>query len=180
MNTCEEMLRDRGCVRVRRCEGDLCEAVIEGEAPTIQGWRADGGRIAVYVHAEDRIGVRFARAAIEREGARMEDGDAPCELTLVSVDGPTPFTKKECEARGVQFLLARSLCQNVTRHVLVPRHERVERCPDGVRREHLPRLLETDAVVQYYNWPVGTIVRIERSFGGNEPITYFRAVCASS
>ena len=173
VTTCEQMLRDRGCIRVERCEDDLCETILDGSMPVMQGWYSSGARIALYVHAEDRVGVRFARMAIEREMSRPDD---PCELVIVSPEGPTPFTRKECEGKGVQFIPARSVCQNVLRHALVPKHERVETGPHNVRREHLPRILDTDAIVQYHNWPLGTIVKIERNFGGNEPSVYFRVV----
>lgn len=165
------MLQDRGCVRVERCEGDPCDAVASGEGPALQGWHPSGARVALYVHAEDRVGVRFVRTALEREAQ-----DAPCDLVVVSPEGPTPFTRKECEGKRVQFLSARSMCQNVLRHALVPKHERVAQGPPGVRPEHLPRIRDTDAVVQYHNWPIGTVVRIERHFGGNEPTVYFRVV----
>ena len=41
------------------------------------------------------------------------------------------------------------------------------------------RILDTDAVVQYHDWKVGTIVRVMRRFGGQEPIPYFRVVVAA-
>ena len=80
----------------------------------------------------------------------------------------------------MQFFCARDLAVNVTRHALVPRHERVARAPAAA--EHLPRILESDRVVQYYGWGAGTIVRVWRCFGGHEPTPYFRVVapvCAS-
>jgi len=180
MTTCVEMLEDRGCVQVQRCSvSQLCDVILAGEEPVVQGWKADGSRVVIYIHSEERIGVKFARSTIEREHGNRED-EKVCELALISCEGPTPFTRKECEGKGVQFLSAKHMCQNVTRHTLVPRHERIDKCPEGYRREHLPKLLESDAVVQYYNWSPGTVVRIERHFGGNEPIVYFRLVSAAN
>ena len=47
--------------------------------------------------------------------------------------------------------------------------------PSGISPEALPKILESDRVVQYYNWPCGSIVRIRRVFGGHEPIEYLPA-----
>jgi DNA-directed RNA polymerase subunit H (RpoH/RPB5) len=97
-------------------------------------------------------------------------------VVVISPSGPTPFTRKEFERSNVQFFLTRDMCYNPTRHALVPRHEVVRCPPEGVSREELPRLLSSDRIVQYYNWPIGTIVHIRRVFGGHEPVSYFRIV----
>ena len=167
---------DRGCIDVRRVPGDVCDAILEGQEPILVGRKDQGERIAVYFHSEDRVGVKFARSALEREEAREED-----VLTIIiSIEGPTPFTKKECDGRNVQFLFARACSQNVTRHAMVPRHRRVDAPPTGIRVDNLPRILDTDPIVQYFNWPPGTIVHIERKFGGNATIDYFRCVSPAS
>lgn len=170
VTTCEEMLRDRGCAEVVRTP-DLATAVENGR-PLLCGREApSGGGFDVYVHSEDRVGVKFARAvreACEKQG---------CEAVVVSVDGPTPFTRKEC-GDSIQFFGVRELCYNVTRHALVPKHVPVGEPPPGTTRETLPRMLDTDPVAQYYRWPLGTVVRVDRCFGGHEPIPYFRVVVA--
>ena len=190
MTTCEEMLRDRGCTRVERA-ADLapCLAAATPPEPALRG-RGGARDFDVFLHGEDRVGVKYARAVIEhcaaggrdaRERGRDEGRDARergrdegRDAIIVSVEGPTPFTRRECEGERVQFLCARDVVVNVTRHALVPRHERVPRGP--VDAAHLPRILETDRVVQYYGWPPGTVVRVWRCFGGHEPIPYFRVV----
>ena len=60
----------------------------------------------------------------------------------------------------------------------MPKHERMSAPPDGVTREQLPKILEGDPIVQYHNWPVGTVVRVWRRFGGHERVPYFRVVAA--
>ena len=149
------MLHDRGCASVERC-GEL---KIEGR-----------GEVEVDVHIcvdEDKVGVKYARARVEESGPGVD-------MVVVSVDGPTPFTKKEFGS--IQFCLARDLCVNITRHALVPKHERVDAPPAGIDAASLPVILHTDPVVMYYNFPPGTILRISRVFGGHEPTFYYRVV----
>ena len=165
--TCEEMLKDRGCDQVFRAD-DLLGGVQAGAA--LLRARGGGVDVNVYIHGEERVGVKAARMILD------ECEEAGVTALLVSIDGPTPFTRKEFDGKAVQFMDARSLCYNVTRHALVPKHVRVEAPPAGVEVKSLPKLLETDAVVQYYGWPVGTVVRVSRCFGGHEPIPYFRVV----
>jgi DNA-directed RNA polymerase subunit H (RpoH/RPB5) len=162
IGTCKEMLRDRGCETVS-CEDYSLEV-----RPVVTG---RGGRdIDVYIHSEEKVGVKFARAVVEASQGR--------EVVLVSIDGPTPFTRKECDPRKIQFMLMKDLVYNKTHHELVPKHEVVP-LPDGVERDQMPRLLESDAIAQYYAWDVGTVVRTWRVCGGCEPTAYFRVVVSS-
>ena len=171
MLTCEQMLRDRGCTRVTRAD-DVHLAVENGTA-LLRG-RGPGVAVDVFViGSEDRVGVKHARAVLD---ACADDG---ATAVVVSAEGPTAFTRKECEGRAMQFFCARVLCYNVSQHSLVPRHERVEKPPEGVSVEALPKLPDTDPVAQYYHWPVGTVVRVWRCFSGHEPVPYYRVVCTS-
>lgn len=171
VTTCTEMLRDRGCTDVEapadwRLEADPPQPAVHGTTPA-------GRRTAVYLYPEERVSVKWLRQVLEAEAG----GTA---LVVVSPDGPTPFARKECDVQGhpVQFLSAREVCVNVTKHHLVPRHAIVAAPPPGVEPHHLPKLPESDPVARYYHWPVGTIVRVERRFGGHEATPYFRIVVA--
>lgn len=169
--TCEEMLLDRGCTEIHR-SSDPSGSILHGTEAVIQG-RGGNADCDVYIHTEDRVGVKFARTVLE---ASEKEG---VYTIVVSLEGATPFTKKECDGRDIQFMIARDLFCNVTKHTLVPKHERMEAPPQGIAAEHLPKILETDRIVQYFNWPVGTVVRIWRNFGGHEPVPYFRVVAAA-
>jgi len=168
LKTCKELLHDRGF------EG-LVEYGLEedngGTGLVLSGENAQGGKLRVHMCMEDRVGVKFARAVLESSNT-----EGNCSSIIISIDGPTPFTRKECNT--VQFFTAIELCKNLTHHCLVPRHQTVtaSELPNGIRVGSLPRILDTDRVVQYYNWPCGTIVKIKRVFGGYEPIDYFRVV----
>lgn len=159
LTTAEEMLTDRGCVDVARATHVL--PAIEEGLPVVSSAGMD-----LYVHVEDKVGVKFARYVLERGR----------NAVVVSVDGPTAFTKKECESRAIQFMSARTLLENVTRHCLVPTHERVTSLPDGLEPAQLPKLLDSDPIAQYHDWPVGTLVRITRVFGGHQPAPFYRIV----
>lgn len=174
LTTCEEMLLDRGCVEVQRRDADLLSCIESGTRPVMHGIRSDETTTLVYVHAEDKVGIKYARAVVEHLSHPSD------KAIIVSLDGPTPFTRKECDDGRVQFMLAKDLCVNKTKHVLVPRHVPVDAPPPGVRREDLPKILETDPIVQYYDFPHGTILKMCRTFGGHETIPYFRVVTAAS
>ena len=161
LTTAETMLADRGCAGVTRTAHAL--QTIEEGLPVLSSAEQD-----LYVHVEDKVGVKFARCVLERGR----------KAVIVSVDGPTTFTKKECEGRAVQFMRARTLLENVTRHCLVPAHERITSLPDGLEPAQLPKLLDTAPIAQYHAWPVGTLVRITRVFGGHQPTPFYRVVAA--
>lgn len=161
--TCAQMLADRGCTHVTRFAPEA------PDSPLVVG--TGGPRdFAVYLAQEERVGVRAARQLLEKH-ASDDVG-----LIVVSPDGPTPCARKELAGGRIQFFPARALVQNVTHHSLVPRHEAVPQPPMGLDRNALPTILETDPVVQYHAWPVGTILRTERPFGGHELIPYYRVV----
>ena len=165
--TCREMLIDRGVDEVSE---HALEEDPDGTGLVLSGTSSQSGcRTSVHVCMEDRVGVKFARGV-------LESSDEDVLHVVVSIDGPTPFTRKECQR--IQFFTALELCKNVTHHCLVPEHRRIdaEQLPNGMQVDRLPRIQDTDRVVQYYNWPCGTVVKIKRVFGGYEPIDYFRVV----
>lgn len=172
LKTCTEMLLDRGCQQVRT----VGSAETAASEPLLLG---TGGPVdyVVYFSLEERVGIKAARVIMERHSA--EEGGEPVHVIVVSPLGATPCTKKECAqamGRRIQFFQACHLVTNITHHVLVPKHEVVKYPPFDVDVDQLPRILESDPVVQYYAWPVGTVLRTERPFGGSEPIPYYRVV----
>lgn len=179
LKTCAEMLRDRGCGRVNTMNVDELASALEADelVPILSG-KTDATLIHVYLHLEDRVGVKYTRALFEKLQTEY-DGES-VDAIVISTDGVTPFARKECEGKPVYFFFAKDLSVNITKHCLVPRHERVDALPPGTTLESLPHILDSDKVVQYYNWPIGSIIRIERIFGGFEPVPYYRVVVASS
>lgn len=159
------MVRDRGLTTVHVAPDPIRAAL--ADEPVVRAADASGAPVLVYVHTEDRVGIKWIRGVI-----------ADAALIVVSVDGPTVFARKECERMRVQFLIAREVYENVTRHAYFSKHERVDAPPEGVTVAQLPRILTTDRVVVYYDWPCGSIVSIARTWGGAEVVPYFRVVTA--
>jgi DNA-directed RNA polymerase subunit H (RpoH/RPB5) len=175
------MLSDRGCASVYgpATPHDIVECVL-ARAPVARGTALPSSATEVYVvHPEEKVGVKTIRSILENclaDAAACDDG---CVI-LVSKEGPTPMARKiEDPNCRLQYFTLRDLCMNPTRHALVPRHVRVDEPPEGVDPKTLPLLLMTDRIVRHYDWCEGTVVRIERCYGGHEPILFFRRVGTS-
>ena len=109
LTTCEQMLRDRGCADVQVLRDARACFDVEDTSPAITGRGGTrGDDYDVYVHSEERVSVKAARAILERSNG--------VRAIVVSVEGPTPFTRRECDGQPVQFFTARELCVNVSRH----------------------------------------------------------------
>lgn len=175
-DVCEAMFRRRGAVTVERNHGgDVTKCITNGKGHVMWATSDTGKRWDLYIHAEERVGVKYARSVLDECEAR--DGS---HAVVVSIEGPTPFTRRECEDRNIQFFLAREMTVNIVDHCLVPKHELVDAPPEGILVENLPRMEATDKIAQYYDWKPGTIVKITRVFGGSEPIPYYRQVVTAS
>ena len=129
-----------------------------------------------FFHNEERIGVKQMRTWYENHIG----GD----LIIVSLEGPTAFTKKEAEHnyKNIQFFCYQNLCVNVTKHSLVPKHEKmtkqdIEQLNIKITDdEEWPKLYTNDAISQYYNFKPGDLIKITRTIGYPEPIYYYRLV----
>lgn len=173
LTTCIQMLCDRGYANIQACQtiDEITQSMVDTRY-IVSG----GGRMTIHVffHNEDRIGVKQLRTWVENSSAD--------KIIIVSLDGPTAFTRKEAEQnfKQVQFFTFRELCVNITRHVLTPKHERIpaEQVPYRLSKERneLPILATTDRVAQYYAYDVGDIIRITRTAGVQEPVYFYRIV----
>lgn len=176
LKTTVEMLQDRGYAHVECCQ-TLDEILVNMEETRciVRGTKEGGSVVHVFFHNEDRVGVKQLRAWVESSVAD--------HIVVVSLEGPTAFTRKESESHpNVQFFQFKDLCVNITRHSLVPRHEKV--AADDMPLElsetkhELPLMYTSDRVAQYYDYRVGDIIRITRVYGGQEPLYYYRLVSA--
>lgn len=180
LKTCIQMLKDRGFTIINECRtiGDITYKMQENDA-VFFGEHSTEGNVFVFFHNEERIGVKQLRLWNE---ARPDS-----QLIIVSLEGPTAFTKKEADHSypNVQFFTYQNLCVNITKHSLVPKHERLSKeekmsCGIEIRKdEEWPKLYTNDAIAQYYNYKPGDIIKITRTIGYPEPIYYYRLVCTS-
>lgn len=100
----------------------------------------------------------------------------------------TPGAKSELVQYNIQTFQAKELFYNITRHALVPHHEKVKSDHDVqeiMKRYHIQSKTEfpiyyiSDPVVKYYGWTPGTVVKIKRVLGGlKEPEIYYRMIKA--
>ena len=173
LKTCIEMLKDRGYEHVQACQ--TTDEIVQNMQEARYIVSGAGARtIQIFFHNEDRVGVKQLRAWVESSSADS--------IIIVSLEGPTAFTRKEAEHNypQVQFFTFRELCVNITRHILTPKHERVD--PAAVPldmsegREEIPILALSDRVSQYYAYAPGDLIRITRTAGVQEPVYYYRIV----
>jgi DNA-directed RNA polymerase subunit H (RpoH/RPB5) len=86
----------------------------------------------------------------------------------------------------IETFTAKELSVNPVKHLLVPRHEKIETEEEIQQilkkyyltsKNLLPRYDPNDIVVRYYHWPIGSVIRIYRKFGNQkDPEIYYRHV----
>lgn len=129
----------------------------------------------VYICNDEKVGVKHLRLWCEQSPISTH-------IIIVSVDGPTSFTKKEAEAcnHTINFFLFRQLSINITRHALVPRHKKIQCLPKingfEIDKNDLPRLSVNDKISLYYAFQPGDIIEITRCCGTQQPHKYWRMV----
>ena len=168
LETVREMLRDRGCEDVHGAVTvDDVEEMSANCEPVLVG--GPSPLVVVYMSADDKTPVRRVRSVVEQHG------DAHC-IVMFSVDGMTPFAKKEvtdrCPLQGLQY---RHYVRNITKHVSVPTHKKVT-CPAGTDMSVYPSLLVRDPVSQYYDFRAGDLVEHVRIVGMTDPVPFRRYV----
>jgi len=171
--TCLQMVLDRGFDVVSSVSD-----VVDFSLPVVVGRKGEGDTLHVLFHPEDKVGVKTVRSLF----ATLENGPVT-RIVLVSAEGPTPFTRKEMGGDDrIECFQYKNLVVNPTRCSLVPPHSVVspeerkeleEKYGVGEDGKAWPRIYHKDPVVRYYNWPAGSLVRIERSVGGDKS-TYYR------
>jgi DNA-directed RNA polymerase subunit H (RpoH/RPB5) len=141
----------------------------------------DGETVYVFFAFEPKLGVAKTRTYTER----MEEDDIGHAI-MVCAQMPSHQSREELKSNNVEIFTAMDVFKNRTTHKLVPKHEvvsdpveieRLMRAQDIDSLKKYPVYKTTDRVVRYYNWPVGTLVRIYRTFGAQrEPEIDYRVV----
>ena len=176
-----EMLVDRGFPTVIPREE---EAAFDdgGESVMLEG-RAEEARCLVIVH-RGKLGIKTLR------DLSAERGDAA--LIIVTTEKPTPPAQRHLQdanvVRWCSAFVTSEVIRNVTRHMLVPRHTRVDAAelPRLLERwrekdtSHLPLILATDPVAKYLGLREGEVVHIEGPDGTQTSQHYFRRVVCTT
>ena len=155
---------------------DSGEPVLRAESPEND---PDQLPILVLIDTEERIGVKWLRSNLDKYGDKYG-------LVAISVEGPTPFSRKEACASNarIEFFAVKELLINPMRHSVSP--SKIESLDEEETRlvmaehcmlfEHFPILLSTDIVCRWFNFRVGTVVRIERRGFGSEAGVHYRRI----
>jgi len=173
----EKMLRYRQYASLR--------SAMHGNNPLLVCTARDpaGELVMCYFVKESKVGVKTLRRV------REECQTVECRhAILVTEDGFTPFAAKELDdtSRGgdiVEVFRRRELSFCVVEHELVPPHVLVEGAErkallqrPGYKPSAFPRLRASDPVARFMHFPVGAIVKIQRSIGNSEGEVYYRVV----
>ena len=179
--TLNEMLRDRGYDQIQNCHTiEEMLKCMSDQVPIITARGTNLPVMYIFFHNEERIGVKHVRSCVDAVGGENN-------IVLVSLEGPTSFTRKEAENQytNIQFFLFRQICVNITHHKMVPFHEKLTKeealnLPYETSKDFadFPRLYSTDPIAQYYSYQVGDMIRITRTIGVHEPMYFYRIVCS--
>jgi DNA-directed RNA polymerases I, II, and III subunit RPABC1 len=177
LRTCREIVFDRGYTNISTY--DPYHGCMQS-SPVIKANDGNGCELFVYWHNEERIGIKFIRQLDELQTKTGRN------VILLSVEGPTAFSKKECDCRNwLQMLLYKELYINITKHSLVPKHRKLalDEIPELKSRyslsesmQELPKLPVSDPICKYYKFDRGNVVEIERTVGALEKGKYYRIV----
>lgn len=180
--TSYEMIKDRGYEITQRCSDfhDMSRK-IKSTKPILQGQMNDE-KILVFIVSDEKIGVKLARQIIDEN-----DG----KLVIISIEGPTAFTKKEITSQSdnsnVTFFTFAELINNISKHKLVPEMKKLTPeekriiCQEmNVKEEncitHFPNMLREDPIRKYFDYQKGDLIEIKRKGLGYEGMMYYRCV----
>lgn len=178
--TCSQMVEDRGYVIEHTVSAAELDRIMEKDQadPVIVARSEQFGVLHVVFHTEDKVGVKTIRAL----NVNIENGDVS-RVILVSNEGPTPFTRKELgDHSAIECFQFKNLIMNITRCNICPAHRMLSEAEAeevsrkfNITSDKWPKIHRRDPVVRYFDWPVNSIIAIDRVFGGG-PSTYYRIV----
>jgi DNA-directed RNA polymerase subunit H (RpoH/RPB5) len=149
------------------------ESIVEQDQDTITARHMDS-EVLLRIIDDEKLSIKTLRNIVSE--------NQNIKIILVTGMGATSVTKKEItdSSRDIEIFSTNDFIVNVVRHLLVPKHTRVDisELKHVVRDTvELPRILRSDAVCRYYDYKKGDIIRIERRIGLQEPRPYYRVVC---
>ena len=159
-----------------------CKSVLEDVTPSYQSTPRKSKVIEqpdvfVYFAAEAKVLVKKMREYIQH----MQDSQVSHAI-IVFGQQITTAAKREVPLHfQLEFFQVTELIKNITKHQLVPKHERIASEIEVQKilsqyklagKHLLPRFEKTEPIVRYYNWPPGSVIRIHRRCGN----LYYRHV----
>ena len=153
--TCLEIFNQRGY------------EVIDQETDRIIGLKQDGSQVAVFFVK----GVSFNTESIQNYISIMNDIGVQHSM-IVYESTLTPYANKIINSTSdisIELFTMKELQINITKHILVPKHERLS---EGDSRDFkkkwgikLPVLLKTDPIRRFYGYDRGDIIKVTRKNG---------------
>lgn len=180
-----EMLADRGYAVLSSAEDlNLSREAFENhfrtnnfnrESLTLLRQRQGNASEQIYVFFPDeQRGKNLGIKPISERAERMER-DGVRQAIMVLQTGLTPYAKNAIDKLSasenckIEIFLENELLVNITKHVLVPRHdvmteeEKVDLLKRyKVKESQLPRIQKSDPIARYYGLSHGTVVKITR------------------
>jgi DNA-directed RNA polymerase I, II, and III subunit RPABC1 len=146
-----EMLNDRGY------------NISFGDEPYIATSNTNNSRILICFSDEAKVNINTVKNQI----SKMSEYSITHSI-LVYKDVITSSALKaiEClENTRIELFSVKELQYNITKHRLVPKHEKYTRDDMKKHADSLPVLLKTDVVCRYYDFNRGDIIEITRTNG---------------
>jgi DNA-directed RNA polymerase I, II, and III subunit RPABC1 len=159
-----EMILDRGYVIDYIDYLNTESYCIKGTKNNVEN--INSNTILCFINADDKLNIQGIK---DRISIMNKEGSTKCIIVYRS--SVTSSAKKSLETLEYDFELfgLHELQLNITRHRLVPRHERVllseKEELDRNYKGKIPTILQTDPVSRYYAFERGEYIRITRKDG---------------
>ena len=156
----------------------------KNDAYSAVAYCTDKGHVTMI--AELQPGVK-AGVAVLRTILTSAQKNSASSLIVVSPSKLTYTSAKTLDKNNAQHFLVSDLMFPIINHSMVPQHEGLTDEEAqlilqelGVKTTQLPRLKSSDPVCRFYNFAVGTVVRIQRRNGLQQASLFYRLVVSDS
>ena len=138
--------------------------------------------VMVYYHCLD---IKFKKTDMEYIIQMMEEKKVDKTVIIIhdKVNAIITNTISSMEDT-IQLFSEDELMIDITKHAFVPKFYKLsdQEKQDLVEyyntpEKNFPAFFHKDAIVRYYDWKIGDMIRIERNNGTNNPDLYYRIVC---
>ncbi len=174
----------------KQCEKTLNEMLVDRNFKDIFEFKENkefyiiDNMLVVYIVQIPKIGINIVKTL----QTFLEETQLS-HVILIYKDNITSFAKTGLDELqkqniNIECFQINELAFNVTKHVLVPKHEKMTReylktllKELKTTEKHLPKMKETDPVSRYYGAKIGDLFKITRKSENSYETTYYRLVC---